>query len=122
MIVSSTDNINLKQDEKDAMDIDIPVTPKRKVSIDRPTEPTYPWRKPSIAEEVDNFKHITFNYYFSEKNVITNIHDCFKQDTAPTNVNKLANKTSEPEPTKEVPKNKVAYCKNHNNEIVMPKE
>lgn len=36
------------------MDLDIEEKPhvKRKVSIDRPTEPTYPWRRPSRAEEV----------------------------------------------------------------------
>lgn len=33
--------------------------PKRRVSVDRPTEPTYPWRKPSIAE-VDTFSILYF--------------------------------------------------------------
>ena len=52
--IAFTDNLHYKQDETQPMIIDDePFVPRRRVSVDRPTEPTYPWRKPSPELEVD---------------------------------------------------------------------
>lgn len=58
---------NNKRDifKQDKENIEITETKtSRKVSIDRPTEPTFPWRKPSEDAEV---LHLSFkNKYFVE--------------------------------------------------------
>lgn len=48
---------------------DEPFVPRRRVSVDRPTEPTYPWRKPSLEVEVDDFNNnnIDDSYFLQTK-------------------------------------------------------
>lgn len=72
--VSNHEKIHFKQ-VGFAMDVDddIPFTPRRRVSVDRPSQPTYPWRKPSITEEVNkllntnDMMNIIREYFYDAK-------------------------------------------------------
>lgn len=47
---------------------DEPFVPRRRVSVDRPSQPTYPWRTPSIDSQVDRIFNKIIEY-----DVINNI-------------------------------------------------